>query len=290
MKVLVTGCNGQVGSHLVKLLTGKVKLLAVDRRQLDITNQDSVTAMVAQFDPDYIINAAAYTAVDRAEEEIEASYAINFKGPQYLAEAAEKCGAVILHISTDYVFDGGSSTPYFEGDSTNPKGVYGQSKLAGEKAVAKACTKYFILRTAWVFGEDGNNFVKTMLRLAQSRNELSIVDDQVGGPTYAKDIASALVKMIETVEDGKSSAWGIYHFSGMPHVSWFEFAEAIFFAADGRNVLAELPKVSAIPTSAYPTPALRPANSRMDCNKINQMFDVKPSDWQHALENIQNYK
>lgn len=290
IKVLVTGCNGQVGSCLVKQLQGKAEVLAVDRQQLDITQQQKVINAVADFKPDYIINAAAHTAVDKAEEEIEVSYAINRDGPKFLAQAAQKHNAVILHISTDYVFDGKGVSAYREVDATKPQSVYGESKLAGEQAVASCCDNHLILRTAWVFGEYGNNFVKTMLRLAEDRDELSIVGDQFGGPTFAGDIASALIRMIEAIESGDDIDWGVYHFSGMPYVSWFEFAEQIFSVAD-KNALLNKPMIlHSIPSTAYPTPATRPENSRMDCSKIKLKFNIEPSDWKLALKNIQAYK
>lgn len=290
MKILITGCNGQVGHCLVKQLEGKAEVLAVDKEQLDITDQAAVFSVVSDFVPDYIINAAAHTAVDKAEEEVDLSFAINRDGPMYLAEAAKSCGAVMLHISTDYVFDGTGQTPYQESDEVGPQGVYGQSKLAGEQAVAKACAEHLILRTAWVFGEHGNNFVKTMLRLGQDRDALSIVGDQIGGPTYAGDIASALITMMDYIEKEGAPQWGVYHFSGSPSASWYEFARQIFTVAKDKLVLVETPILSSIPTSAYPTLAKRPANSRLDCKKIEQQFGIKPSDWQAALNNIQAYK
>ncbi|MGR0278189.1 dTDP-4-dehydrorhamnose reductase [Marinomonas dokdonensis] len=291
MKVLVTGVNGQVGSCLVKLLKKKkILVLAVDKKSLDISNQVDVMKTVLGFSPDFIINAAAYTSVDQAEDDIENSFAINCDGPKYLARAAEDCGAVFLHISTDYVFDGNGEDEYVENDLTAPQSVYGESKLAGELAVAEVCTKYLIVRTAWVFCEHGNNFVKTMLKLAQTRDELSIVDDQIGGPTYAGDIAKALISMVEFIENGNEPEWGVYHFSGMPYVSWFEFADYIFAAAKKKSLLDNLPSLYSVPTSTYPTPAKRPANSRLDCRKIEQQFGVKPSDWQASLDNIEAYK
>ncbi|WP_172567458.1 dTDP-4-dehydrorhamnose reductase [Vibrio fluvialis] len=290
MKVLITGCNGQVGHCLTERLKDKAELLALDYEGLDITDQAAVFSVVSEFLPDYIINAAAHTAVDRAEQEVELSNAINRDGPQYLAQAAESCGAVMLHISTDYVFDGEGEKPYIESDLTYPQGVYGQSKLAGEQAVAYGCSKHLILRTAWVFGEHGNNFVKTMLRLAQTRDELNIVGDQFGGPTYAGDIADALITMVDYIEKGQQPVWGVYHFAGMPYASWYEFAAKIFQLAEMKGVLAKQPKIASIPTSAYPTPAKRPANSRLDCSKIENQFGIKPSDWKAALENIQVYK
>ncbi|MBY7919497.1 dTDP-4-dehydrorhamnose reductase [Vibrio fluvialis] len=290
MRVLITGCNGQVGHSLTERLKNKANILALDYQGLDITNREAVLNTVANFKPNYIINAAAHTAVDRAEQEVELSYAINRDGSSYLAQAAKECGAVMLHISTDYVFDGMGDKPYQESDATGPQGIYGQSKLAGEQAVAENCPEHLILRTAWVFGEHGNNFVKTMLRLAQTRNGLNIVCDQFGGPTYAGDIADALIAMVQHLEQGKQAKWGVYHFSGMPYASWFDFASAIFQAAQQHDVLAKQPKLAAIPTSAYPTPAKRPANSRLNCSKIEHQFGIKPSDWHAALNNIQAYK
>ncbi|PNH97376.1 dTDP-4-dehydrorhamnose reductase [Vibrio diazotrophicus] len=290
MRVLITGCNGQVGRCLTERLKSKAEILALDYEGLDITDQAAVFSVVSDFLPDYIINAAAHTAVDRAEQEVELSNAINRDGPKYLAQAAESCGAVMLHISTDYVFDGEGEKPYIESDQTAPQGVYGQTKLAGEQAVADECSKHLILRTAWVFGEHGNNFVKTMLRLAQTRDELNIVGDQFGGPTYAGDIADALLAMVGYIEQGQQPAWGVYHFAGMPYASWYEFAAKIFQLAETKGVLAKQPKITSIPTAAYPTPAKRPANSRLDCSKIENQFGIKPSDWNVALENIQAYK
>jgi dTDP-4-dehydrorhamnose reductase len=291
MHVLITGCYGQVGHCLTQQLADKenTTVLALDRDQLDITNQDAVNAIVGDFKPTIIINAAAHTAVDKAEEEVELSYAINRDGPKYLAQAAQNIGAAILHISTDYVFEGNKSGEYAEGDATNPQGVYGESKLAGEIAVAEACDKHIILRTAWVFGENGNNFVKTMLRLGATRDELSIVGDQFGGPTYAGDIASALIAIAEKITQGNSIEYGVYHYSGLPHVSWFEFADAIFDTAVKQKVISNKPSLTSITTEQYPTPAKRPSNSCLNTNKITDAFSVEASDWQAALKNIQAY-
>ncbi|PCE67664.1 dTDP-4-dehydrorhamnose reductase [Salinivibrio sp. YCSC6] len=290
MKILITGCNGQVGHCLVDQLTDKADVLALNKNKLDITDQAAVASVVSQFMPDYIINAAAYTAVDKAEEDMDLSFAINRDGAKYLADAANSCDAVMLHISTDYVFDGEGHEPYKENDIVAPQSVYGQSKLAGELAVAEACHQHLILRTAWVFGEHGNNFVKTMLRLGEGRDALRIVGDQFGGPTYAGDIASALIKMVEYIEQKKSPEWGIYHFSGTPYVSWYEFAENIFQKAQSYSVLEKTPSLSSISTSEYPTPAKRPANSCLDCGKIEKQFGIEPSDWQASLDNIKSYK
>ncbi|HAS6244273.1 TPA: dTDP-4-dehydrorhamnose reductase [Vibrio vulnificus] len=291
MRVLVTGCNGQVGYCLTNMLskTDGVTLLAVDREELDITDQDAVATTVKEFKPTIIINAAAHTAVDRAEQEVELSYAINRDGPKFLAEAAQEAGAAVLHISTDYVFEGNKNGEYLETDITSPQGIYGASKLAGEIAVVEACDKHIILRTAWVFGEHGNNFVKTMLRLAATRNELSIVGDQFGGPTYAGDIAKVLVEIANRIGMGESVRYGVYHYSGLPHVSWYEFASAIFDSAVEHCVLENKPTLSSITTEQYPTPAKRPSNSKLNTRKINEEFAIEASDWAKALKNIKAY-
>ncbi|MCU8069524.1 dTDP-4-dehydrorhamnose reductase [Shewanella sp. SM32] len=290
MKILVTGSNGQVGSCLVKQLSQmpEIEFLAVDRTQLDITDAAAVAKLVNDFKPHAIINAAAHTAVDKAEQEVELSYAINRDGPQWLAEAANSVGAVMLHISTDYVFAGDKQGEYLETDAIDPQGVYGKSKLAGELAVAAACPRHIILRTAWVFCETGNNFVKTMLRLAQSRDELGVVADQFGGPTYAGDIANALIVMAKAVSEGNQS-FGIYHYAGLPHVSWHQFASNIFNKANEQGILNKVIRVNAIASDQYPTPAKRPANSKLDCRKIEQSFGIQPSDWQAALKNLKGF-
>lgn len=290
MKILITGSNGQVGSSLVKLLNqmSEIEFLAVDRDQLDITDCEAVNKLVNEFKPNVIINAAAHTGVDKAEQEVELSYAINRDGPQFLAQAANSVGATILHISTDYVFAGDKDDKYAEIDTVAPQGVYGHSKLAGELAVAAACPRHIILRTAWVFCETGNNFVKTMLRLAQNRDELGVVADQFGGPTYAGDIANALIVMAKALNEG-SDKYGIYHFSGTPYVSWQQFAVIIFSKAKQQDVIDKDMQVNAITSEQYPTPAKRPANSKLNCHKIDQTFGIKPCDWLVALENLAAY-
>ena len=288
---MITGAYGQVGFCLTKQAQENGwDVLAIDRDKLDITDPQAVNVLVNEFQPDVIINAAAHTAVDKAETEIDASYAINRDGPKYLAEAAASVGAAILHISTDYVFAGDKNGIYSEADPVAPQGVYGASKLAGEEAVIAANPKHAILRTAWVFGEHGNNFVKTMLRLGSQRDQLGIVADQFGGPTYASDIAAALLVMAEkAVAAPATVSWGIYHFSGEPHVNWHQFAHAIFDKAVAQQLLIKAPQLNALTTADYPTPANRPANSRLDCRKIFNEFGIQPSNWQSALENIRAY-
>lgn len=289
MKVLITGSQGQVGQCLVNQLSERkdVEVVAYDRDQLDITNEQQVQTTLTELKPDVIINAAAHTAVDKAETDIEMSYAINRDGPLYLAKGTQSLDTLLLHISTDYVFDGERLEPYVETDTPNPKGVYGQSKLAGEEAVGEHCSRYAILRTAWVFGEHGNNFVKTMLRLGKERPELGVIGDQFGGPTYAGDIANALVMMMDQYS-GKDQS-GVYHFSGQPHVSWYQFSKAIFEAAEKNGVLDKQPQLNEITADQYPLPAPRPTNSSLNCSKILSVFDIKPSDWLSALENIKAY-
>ena len=198
-------------------------------------------------------------------------------------------GAAILHISTDYVFEGNKADEYVESDNTNPQSVYGESKLAGEIAIAGACDKYIIFRTAWVFSESGNNFVKTMLRLSKSHDALSVVGDQFGGPTYAGDIANALIKIAQQISDGNVIEYGIYHFSGLPHVSWFEFASYIFDSAAKQGLISKKPILTSILTEQYPTPAKRPTNSRLSTRKISKIFSIEASDWQLALTQMKEY-
>ncbi|WP_350628460.1 dTDP-4-dehydrorhamnose reductase [Pseudoalteromonas sp. CAL260-MNA-CIBAN-0059] len=291
MKVLIAGKNGQVGSCLVSQLSDMptIDFLALGREDLDITDAEQVNKIVNEYKPSIIINAAAYTSVDKAESEVELADAINNLGPKNLAKAAAQINAAIIHISTDYVFAGDKEGLYTEADEVNPQGVYGQTKLAGEQSVAQECTAHIILRTAWVFSEFGNNFVKTMLRLAQTRNSIGVVGDQFGGPTYAGDIAKALINIAQQLKQG-STKFGVYNYSGYPHVSWQEFAEQIFESALTHNIIGSPIMVNAITTADYPTPAKRPANSKLDCSKIATDFSIPPGDWQNALNNIQKYQ
>ncbi len=290
LRIAITGANGQLGYQLVKKLTDKVTLKAFDRTSLDIANHADVENNLLAFAPDIIINAAAYTAVDKAEQEQESAKAINHLGAEYLALTAQKLNAVFIHISTDYVFDGNSEVPYVETDKPNPQSVYGKTKLDGESAIAQHCTKHIILRTAWVFAEHGNNFVKTMLRLALSRPALGVVADQVGGPTYAGDIADAILSIISQLNSQNEDRWGVYHFSGEPYVSWHSFAECIFEEAFNQSLLMTQPIINAITTEQYPTPAKRPAYSMLDCQKIHVAFNIEPSNWRAALNNLTLYK
>lgn len=291
MKILVTGANGQVGYCLQQQLQESgVDFVALARADLDIGDAKAVEDAIDKIRPDVIINAAAYTAVDKAEQEQALAFAINRDGAANLARAAKKIDAAILHISTDYVFAGDATGTYREEDGTAPQGVYGQSKLEGEQAVIAANDKHIILRTAWVFGEHGNNFVKTMIRLGRSRDTLGIVADQEGGPTYAGDIAKALIEIAQQYAVGQPITWGTYHYSGLPHISWFGFAQHIFTEIEKATLYEKaIPQLNAITTADYPTPAKRPANSKLDCKKIELAFGIAPSDWQLALKNINAY-
>ena len=289
-RILITGGSGQVGHYLKAQLEGCAELSVPDSSALDIADRRSVRQAVETFRPDYIINAAAYTAVDKAESDAERAFAVNRDGARHLAEAAEAAGAAMLHISTDYVFDGAGGAPYDEAAPTAPQNIYGASKLAGEQAVLAACRRAVVMRTSWVFGAHGQNFVKTMLRLGRERDSLGIVADQYGAPTAATDIAAALITVVRrhTPEQLAERA-GIYHYCGSPYASWFEFAETIFAEAAAQGVLAKIPAVKPIATADYPTPAKRPADSRLDCGKIRAVFGIGPCDWHSALSDLQPY-
>lgn len=280
MKVLLTGSKGQLGSCFQDRLPAGWDVWATDSDTLDITDLDKVKQAVAQYQPDVIVNAAAYTAVDKAETEPELAGLINATGPKNLALAAKEAGARLVHVSTDYVFDGKATTPYVETDATNPLGVYGQTKLDGELAVAEVLPEAIIIRTAWVFSEYGNNFVKTMLRLAKDRDTLGIVADQRGCPTYAGDIAQAIIDLLQKEAEG-----GVYHFCGDKEVAWNEFAEAIFVSALKSGVLAAKPQINGITTEQYPTPAKRPKYSVMNCRKINSQ-GVTLSMWHERIDDV----
>ncbi|KFF63541.1 dTDP-4-dehydrorhamnose reductase [Pectobacterium brasiliense] len=278
MKILLTGANGQLGRCFQDRLPTEWKILATDTAELDITDLARVEEIVKHFQPDAIVNAAAYTAVDKAESEPELAEKINVTGPENLAVVASKQGIRLVHVSTDYVFDGNATEPYSEDSATNPLSVYGKTKLAGEQAVAKASPEAIIVRTAWVFSEYGNNFVKTMLRLAKERDTLSVVNDQRGCPTYAGDLAQAIISLLE-----KNAEGGIYHYCGDEEVSWYEFAQAIFSTAVQKALLSKAPTLTPITTAQYPTPAHRPSYSTLAGEKIKAL-GITFSDWESALK------
>jgi dTDP-4-dehydrorhamnose reductase len=284
MKLLVLGAGGQVGHELCRLAwPADYRLAAFDRAEIDITRQEAVAAAANRERPDIVINAAAYTAVDRAESEPDAAWAGNCAGPGYLAAACRTAGIPLIHISTDYVFDGSKKEAYREDDPVNPLGVYGHSKEAGDRAVREALAEHVILRTAWVYSAHGHNFVKTMLRVAAERPVLRVVADQIGSPTSAADIAGAIAAIVQRLAAG-DRRWGTYHFAGSGAVTWHGFAEAIFeMAAPWRGAP---PQVEAITTAEYPTPARRPANSVLDCSRIGNAFGVVPRPWRDALAEV----
>ncbi|MBC7164097.1 MAG: dTDP-4-dehydrorhamnose reductase [Roseovarius sp.] len=273
MKILVFGKTGQVATEL----QAQAEVVALGRDAADLSRPSSCAEAIHAHRPDAVINAAAWTAVDRAEEEEALATVINGEAPGAMARACAALDIPLVHISTDYVFSGAGERPWRPTDPVGPIGAYGRSKLAGERAVAAAGGQWAVLRTSWVFSAHGNNFLKTMLRLSQSRDALDIVADQIGGPTPADAIAAACLDMARAmVADGDKG--GMYHFSGAPDTSWKGFAEEIFARA-GRAV-----SVSGIPTSAYPTPARRPLNSRMDCTALARDFGIARPDWRAGLE------
>lgn len=278
MKVLLTGANGQLGKCFQDRLPSGWHVYAASSVELNITDKEKVLSTVSEYKPDVIVNAAAYTAVDKAENEPEIATLVNTVGPVNLALAAKAVGARFIHVSTDYVFDGTATSPYLENDITSPLGVYGKSKLDGELAVAEVFPQSIIVRTAWVFSEYGNNFLKTMLRLASERPSLGIVADQHGCPTYAGDIATALIVLIKY-----NAAGGVYHYCGNQSVSWYYFASEIFQQALALNKLSKLPLLNAIATKEYPTLAARPAYSTLSTAKI-QLLGIEPSDWKKAID------
>jgi dTDP-4-dehydrorhamnose reductase len=284
MKLLVLGAGGQVGRELCRReWPVGYHLAAFDRGGVDIAREDSIAAAMQRERPDMVINAAAYTAVDRAESEPDAAWAANCTGPAQLAAGCREAAIPLIHISTDYVFDGSKQGPYREDDPVNPLGVYGRSKEAGDRALREALAEHVILRTAWVYSAHGHNFVKTMLRLAGERPVLRVVADQTGSPTSAADIAAAIAIVVRRLAAGEGR-WGTFHFTGGGAVTWHGFAEAIFeLAAPWRG---PPPRVEAITTADYPTPARRPTNSVLDCRLIADAFGIVPRPWSEALAEV----
>ncbi|MBU0539115.1 MAG: dTDP-4-dehydrorhamnose reductase [Gammaproteobacteria bacterium] len=293
MHLLVIGAGGQLGQCLTdQLKAQEIAHTVLSHQDADINDTVVLERLVVDKCITAIINAAAYTAVDKAEFEPELAKRVNEEGPAALAKLCSRFDIPLLHVSTDYVFDGNSNTPYTEADQNAPIGVYGQTKLDGELAVRRHSPKHIILRTAWVFSGYGNNFLKTMLRLAKERDTLDVVADQVGCPTYAGDIAKALISIaqqLHTAEQNKSGTlahYGVYHYAGNEVVSWYGFAMAIFERAHQLGVLERMPTVSAISTEAYPTPAKRPAYSVLNTAKIKADYGLEPSAWRMALEDL----
>ena len=275
MRILVFGRNGQIARCIAQEAAG-VELITLDRQEADLMRAGVAQAAITSHAPDIVINAAAYTAVDKAEDDFDAAHRLNAVAPGEMADAAKNAGANFIHISTDYVFDGAATAPYVETDTTNPVNVYGQTKLEGENAVLGAYEQAVILRTSWIFSDFGANFVKTMLRLSAEHDALNIVDDQVGGPTSARDIAKAILTIAAKKSRGAEGA-GLYHYQGRPPSSWAQFAAKIFEIAD----LAV--EISPTPTIKYPTPAERPLYSQLNCARIERDFGIAMPDWRIEL-------
>ncbi len=282
--ILLTGVNGQVGFELARSLQGLGKVVALGRNVLDLADLDQVRRVVREVKPGLIVNPAAHTAVDKAETDVEAAMRLNAEAPGVLAEEAKRLGAALVHYSTDYVFDGTKDGAYVESDAVNPQNVYGKSKLAGEQAIAAAGCAHLIFRTSWVYGTRGKNFLLTMLRLGAEREELGVVADQIGAPTWSATIAALSANVLaQTPATGEGDWWqehsGTYHLTASGATSWHGFAEAIFEFSD----LAKKPVVKPIPASSYPTPAARPSNSRISNDKLASTFGVRAPDWREAL-------
>ncbi|MGH1472180.1 MAG: dTDP-4-dehydrorhamnose reductase [Cellvibrionaceae bacterium] len=287
MRVLVTGAAGQVGRELVELcLNSAIDVIACTRDQIDISNFQQVSEVIKQYSPTVVVNAAAYTAVDKAETEKEKAWQVNSEGAKNLAIICSQLHISLIHISTDYVFNGEKSSPYSETDQTNPTSEYGKSKLAGELAIKERCSDFYILRTSWVFGQYGNNFVKTMLRLAKKDQALRVVADQKGTPTPALMIAEAIIALIK---DNLSLANGIYHLGGLPEVTWYEFARSIIETASKLGLCNKV-DIEPITTADFPTPAKRPKNSSLSSQKLFSGLKITQSHWQEYLERVLSEK
>jgi dTDP-4-dehydrorhamnose reductase len=285
-RILLTGINGQVGHALLSQLSD-FEVIGLSRNELDLTNVDAIRSVIRESKPDLIINPAAYTAVDKAESESELAYAINATAPQVMAEEAARLGSALIHFSTDYVYDGRKSEPYVELDVVNPQSVYGKSKLAGEDAIRAIGLPHLILRTSWVYGTYGKNFLKTILRLASEKEELRIVADQIGAPTSSVSIATGLTQLIEQW-DGEQS--GIYHFTNTGSTSWYGFACEIVqqYAAlhQSNGLKVDVENIKPLTTAEYPTPASRPANSCLDNTKLKQTFGIVLPTWPVGLQQV----
>jgi dTDP-4-dehydrorhamnose reductase len=293
MTILLIGKDGQLGHELQAHLSehqGDKAIKAVGRETLDLSEPDQISRLIHQLQPSIIVNAAAYTAVDKAETDIERANAINGTAPTVMAKAAQACGATLIHVSTDYVFDGTKNTPYLEDDPTHPLGAYGESKRLGERGVQDQCDRYLILRTAWVYGAGGKgNFVKTMLRLGKERDELRVVVDQVGTPTWTGHLADVIGQIIDKLNatvDKAPFPFGIYHVTNSGAISWYDFAIAIFEEAEHLGFPLQIKRVVPITTADYPTLAKRPAYSVLSHQKTMQLLDAPPPHWRKDLRQM----
>jgi dTDP-4-dehydrorhamnose reductase len=299
-RILLIGRNGQVGQELQQLfvnqsIASKIQLTALGRQELNLLDSEAIRNAIAEIEPDLVINAAAYTAVDKAETEPEMAMTINGIAPGVMAKAVQEIRSTLIHISSDYVFDGDRSTPYLESDPTNPLGIYGQSKLLGEERIKNNCDRHIILRTAWVYGNRGHgNFVKTMLKLGREREEIRVVSDQIGSPTWAKDIAATIIQLLTAItlssnEDTTTfnvPEMGIYHYTNSGVASWYDFAVAIFEEARSLNLPLTIKQIIPIATSEYPTLAKRPAYSVLAGGKIADALGYSSSHWRHSLKQM----
>lgn len=286
MNILYTGANGQLGRELKRAAQKRaLSAVGLSRADLDITEPDAIQAAISSYDPTVIINCAAYTAVDRAESESELAFAVNRDGPAHLARTCAVNDIVLIHISTDYVFDGSKESAYLESDPVCPINLYGEGKAAGERMIAQNLIRHIIIRTSWLYGCHGNNFVKTMLRLGREREEIGVVDDQFGCPTHAADLAEAALTVVNTASKPDFSQWGIYHFADQGIVSWYEFAKAIFAYAQKHTNL-KLTRLKALTTDQYPTTAARPQYSVLGITKISRQFGIDPPFYRNSLEKM----
>ncbi len=282
---MVTGAQGQVGRHLTDLFGNKgFEVIALNHNLLDITSKEEVFKKVSLVNPDVLINAAAYTAVEKAEDEEMLAYNINCLGAKYLALAAKNANARFFHLSTDYVFDGEKETPYVETDCPNPKTSYGRTKLAGEQAVLAVNPESLVLRVSWVFSQYGNNFIKTILRLAREKDELRIVNDQYGGPTWAGHIAEVLLSLID--KTSANNIHGIYHFSGQPYCSWYEFAQFFVEKASFIDPLIKKERLYPVPSSSYPVKVFRPKNSRLKSMHSDLLLSDDDFSWCKGVDEV----
>ena len=277
VRVLIFGRVGQVGTALAELLPGRAQTLFLDQPEIDLSIPGDVRKPILQFQPAVVINAAAYTAVDKAESEPEVAHAINATAPGLMAGTCEEIGAALVHYSTDYVFDGSAGRPYTENAGVAPRSVYGRTKLAGERAVMAATDRYVILRTAWLYSHVGHNFLKTMLRLAETQSSVRVVADQTGSPTYAWDLAQATVSVVNSLATGRDDAYGLYHATNAGVTTWHGFASRIFQLAGHENM-----QVEPITTDEYPTPAPRPAYSVLSCEHLAEVFSLRLPNWEDA--------
>ncbi|MEG4348896.1 dTDP-4-dehydrorhamnose reductase [Microcoleus sp. LAD1_D5] len=284
MKILLAGGNGQLAQELQPILLSSGEVIALDRTRLDLSQPESIRQAMAEIQPDLVVNAGAYTAVDKAESEPELANAVNGIAPGIFAEECEKLGASLIHFSTDYVFDGSHGSAYLETDSTNPLGTYGKSKLAGEEAIRKAGNRHIIIRTAWVYGNGGKgNFVKTMLRLGKEREEIRVVADQIGSPTWTGDLSAATSQIIPLLGP---ETFGTYQYTNSGVCSWYDFAIAIFEEAAQLGLPLKVQRVIPITTAEYPTPAKRPAFSVLSTVKISALLGTYPPHWWQGLRQM----